>query len=300
MTEGRQVGIRWAAEQALKNLLMHFGPVVYLRKRLFSLQNDPLSSIGSYFDVQWQTYRDAIAGVNLSVDSSDVLEIGPGPILANGVHFIAEGAASYTALDRFDLLRRDSQVRSAYQELIRRLPSDQQQRCLGLIAEGDRGKLFDERIQNIVAKIEEPGGQLGSGKWDFVVSFDVLEHVDDLAGTMRTVRSLLKPGGMMVHRVDVTIHNAAEDVHRLAHLAFSDRAWRRFSSRRAICNRYRPSEFLEAAESLGFETLRYEPTTMLTREDVARIRPRLWKKFANCSFEDLAVLDFVWIAKAPA
>ncbi len=298
--EEAPIGIDWVVQQVLKNLLMHIEPVVHLRKRLSSRQNDPLVSVGSYFDSQWRTYRNAIVSLNLSVHAANVLEIGPGPILANGIRFIAEGAASYTALDRFDLLRRDREVRRAYRELIGRLSCEQQRRCLGLITDGRDGRLFDSRIQSVVAKIEEGAGKLGLGKWDFVVSFDVLEHVDDLVATMRTVRDLLKPGGVMVHRVDVGAHNVTADVHRLSHLAFSDWAWRMISSKRAICNRFRPSEFLRAAESLGFETVQYERTTLLCPETVASIRPRLWKKFANCSFEDLATVDFVWIAKSPA
>jgi SAM-dependent methyltransferase len=290
----------WIVQQVLKNLLMHVEPIVYLRKRLFSRENDPLSSIGEYFDFQWQTYRDAIAGAKLSFGSTNILEVGPGPILANGVRSIAEGATSYTALDRFDLLRRDIAVRRAYKELIDRLPDEQRQRCLGLITEGSEARMFDDRIQSIVGKIEDSTEKLANGKWDFVVSFDVLEHVDDLTATLRSIRRLLKPGGVMVHRVDVTIHNATPDTHRLAHLGLSDQLWRMISSRRAVCNRFRPSEFLLAANNLGFETLCYQPTTMLTQEEIARIRPKLWKKYASCSFEDLAVLDFVWIARAPA
>ena len=291
------VGIDWVAQQVLKNLLMHIEPIAYLRKRLASRQNDPLSIVGSYFDFQWQIYRDAISGVTLSVNGANVLEVGPGPILANGIHFIAEGAASYTALDRFDLLRRDHEVKHAYREMIGRLPREQQERCRGLITEGDDRKLFNDRIQSVIGKVEEADRKLGTGRWDFLVSFDVLEHVDDLEATFRNFRKLLKPGGIMVHRVDVGAHNVAPDVHRLAHLAFSDRAWRAIASKRAICNRFRPSEFRVAAETAGFETLSFEATTRLTPEEVTGIRPRLSSKFARCSLEDLAILDFVWIAR---
>jgi SAM-dependent methyltransferase len=298
--EESALGIDWVVRQVLKNLLMHLEPFVYLRKRLFSRQNDPRSMIGGYFDFQWQTYRDAIESLHLVVDATNTLELGPGPILANGVRFIAEGAASYTALDRFDLLRDDREVRRVYRELIGQLSCEQQQRCQGLIADDDAGrKLFDSRIQSVVAKIEDSSEKIGIGHFDLAVSFDVLEHVDDLVATMRSIRSLLKPGGIMIHRVDVSIHGADTDVHRLAHLVFSERAWRMISSKRALCNRNRPSEFIAAAEALGFETLLFQPTTRLAPEGVAAIRPRLSKEFAHCSFEDLAVLDFVWIARSP-
>jgi len=296
----RLVGFDWAVRESVKNALMLVPPIVHLRKRFFSRENDPLARIGEYCDLQWRTYGNAIRLSGATLEKADVLELGPGPILANGIRFIAEGAASYTALDRFDVIRRDHEVIQAYRELISHFPPEQQRKCSGLVTDNPGRRLFDNRIESVVAKIEEASDEIGGRKWDFVVSFDVLEHIDDLAATMRTIRSLLKPGGMMIHRVDVTIHNAPTDVHRLSHLVFSERAWRMISSRRAVCNRIRPSEFLAVAKAVGFETLHFEPTTLLDQEDVAAIRPRLSKKFADCSFEDLAVLDFVWIARAPA
>src|SRR5579872_1028921 len=114
MAAERLVGIDWAARQIVMNLMMHNEAVVHLRKRLFSRENDPSERLTDYGDFQWQIYRDAIVSLKLGLEAANVLELGPGPILANGIRFIAEGAASYTALDRFDLLRRDAEVRRAY------------------------------------------------------------------------------------------------------------------------------------------------------------------------------------------
>jgi SAM-dependent methyltransferase len=292
------LGKSWILREAAKNFAMHFEPVVRLRKRIFAKQNNPHALIGEYFDLQWQTYTSALQESGLRVAGADVLEFGTGPVLANGVRFIAEGAASYTALERFDLLRRDVAVREAYRQLIRGLPAEQQERCRGLIREDSSPCLFDARIKSVVKKVEETVAEVEQAKWDFVISFDALEHVDDLFSTLRSIRSFLKPGGVMIHRVDVGAHNVTSNVHRLAHLTVSDRVWRMLSSKRAICNRVRPREFRTIADSLGFETLRFEPTTVLTREDIETIRPKLWKRFAQASFEDLAVLDFVWVARS--
>jgi SAM-dependent methyltransferase len=292
------LGKTWILREAAKNFAMHFEPVVRLRKRIFAKQNDPRLLIGEYFDFQWQTYCNALQESGLRVAGAEVLELGTGPVLANGVRFIAEGAASYTALERFDLLRRDTEVREAYRQLIKRLPPEAQQRCRGLIRDDSSPGLFDRRIRCVVKKIEDSVAEIEPAKCDFVFSFDALEHVDDLFSTLQSIRSLLKPGGVMIHRVDVGAHNVNSNVHRLAHLTVSDGVWRMLSSKRAICNRARPNEFKTIAASLGFETLRFEPTTVLTREDIETIRPTLWQRFAQAPFEDLAVLDFVWVARS--
>lgn len=295
------VGIDWIVKESVKNLLMHVDSLARLRKRIYSRQNLVSTNITEYFDGQWKTYLEAFAFLKMTPGGAQVLELGAGPIRANGIRFIAEGASSYTALDRFELSRRDWVVKDQYEQLIKRLPIHQRQRCQGLLAaNAGTESLFDSRIETRVGKIEEAHGQLREEEWDIVVSFDVLEHVDDPYRAIETIRRLLKPGGLMVHRVDVSAHNMAPHKHRLAHLTLSDRTWRAISSKRAICNRFRPSEFRAIGDAIGFETLRFVPTSQLTQEQVAEIRPKLWKRFARCSFEDLAVLDFVWIARRPA
>ena len=286
--------------EAAKNALMYIPPVVRLRKRIFSRENDPADRIGAYGDLQWRIYGEMIERCGASVERADVLELGPGPILANGVRFIARGAASYTGVDRFNLLRRDTRVRDAYRQLIESLPPAQRKICSGLISPDNGGEVFDDRIRSVVASSEDVDSQVPFGKYDLVVSFDVLEHVDDIGATLRSVRTLLKPGGLMIHRVDVTAHNVAADVHPLAQLVFSNKQWSRISSRRAIYNRARPSEFFDTAERLGFQTLIFERTRMLSHDEINAIRSLLWGHYARCSYEDLATLDFVWCARSPS
>jgi len=226
-----------------------------------------------------------------------VLELGTGPILANAVRFIANGAATYTGVDRFDLIRRDAVVRRAYRELIENLSASERERCEGLIAPDGAAEIFDDRIRFVVAQSEEIAGRLPPKSYDLIVSFDVLEHVDDLCATLRNLRELLKPEGLMVHRVDVSAHNVGPEIHPLAELVFSEQLWKAISSGRAIYNRLRPSEFINTAELLGFETMRFERTKMLSNKDIDAVRHKLWGRFSGCSYEDLATLDFRWCAR---
>jgi SAM-dependent methyltransferase len=46
---------------------------------------------------------------------------------------------------------------------------------------------------------------------DFLYSFDVLEHVDDLNGFFACCSNIIRPGGLMMHKFDLSGHGAFED-----------------------------------------------------------------------------------------
>lgn len=48
-------------------------------------------------------------------------------------------------------------------------------------------------------------------KVDFLYSFDVLEHVEDLEGFFSYCKEVVKPGGVMVHKFDLSGHGLFED-----------------------------------------------------------------------------------------
>ncbi len=287
----------FVTREIMKNALMHVPLLSRLRKRLYSMQNVPATEIERQQAQIWSTYRSALesAGILDRLAGRDVLEIGPGPILSTGVRLISRGAASYTGIDRFDLLRTDREVRSSYRDLIAGLDPVERERCQGLILPDDRGPVFDGRMRTEVLSIEEAAMRLPSAGFDLILSYNVLEHVDDVRSALENMKLLMRTSGLMIHRVDVSSHIERTDIHPLWQLTVPGPLWRLMYSVRASPNRVRPAEFLETAARLGLRTVSYEPTTMLSVSSVEEIRPRLRAEYRSSPIEDLRTLDFVWI-----
>jgi SAM-dependent methyltransferase len=286
--------------EILKNALMHLSIVARVRKRIHSVQNSPVEEIERQHRLIWSAYvsaLDAVGGLT-RVQGARILEIGPGPILANGVRFIAHGAATYTALERYDLFRRDEAVRSAYTGLITALPEPMRNRCAGLVNQAVERPLFDGRIVTKNLTVEEAAAQLPHMSFDVILSHNVLEHVQDLNATLTNMKTLLAPQAIMIHRVDVSTHTDRADVHPLWQLTIPDFVWAMMYSRRAYPNRVRPATYRALATQLGLETAHYQATTRLSDDRVEAIRSRLTRRHASLPLDDLSTLDFLWILRS--
>lgn len=283
-----------------KAALMQLPGVSWLRKRIYSRELDATEQVFEHYKAQWRVYRAALDAAGVDLRAARVVELGPGPLLVNGIHFIAAGAASYSALDRYPVLRTDTTIRQTYRKLIRSLSPAEQEACAGLVLDADTGPVFDDRIHNVVVFAEEAAKTVPAGAFDIAVSFNFMEHVIDLPRVIGGIGHLLRVGGVMVHRVDVATHAARQRFHPLSQLTVSELTWKMMGAKvRALPNRVRPSEYLAAAERAGFRTTSYEITNQLAAERVRAIRPYLALRFRNCPAADLSTLDFVWVARSP-
>lgn len=285
--------------EILRNTLMHIPLASRLRKRAYSVQKDAVMEVERQKELMWNNYAlalDAVGGLS-RIDGASVLEVGPGPILATGVLFIAHGAAAYHAIDRYDVFRRDQPVRCAYGDLIAALPERLRKRCDGLVNPVVGSRLFDGRIVTGTLTIEEAAAQLPRGSFHLIVSHNVLEHVQDLRATLESMKTLLAPGGVMVHRVDVSTHTLRAGVHPLWQLTVPDLLWALMYSARAYPNRLRPTTYWEFAACLGLETLHYRATGRVSNDSVESVRKHLLGRFASLPVDDLSTLDFVWVAR---
>lgn len=285
--------------EIVKNMLMAVPTVSYLRKRRYAIQNDPVDELRRQETLCWRVYTSSLVNVNLDkfILGAKVLEVGPGPILGNAIRFIASGAVLYLGIERYPLFRTDRSVRRAYRDLIMGFEAEQQKRCLTLVCPDGQESLFDERVQVKVITLEQASEAFSPGSFDLIVSFNVMEHIDDLESALVNMYHLLRQGGLMIHRVDVGTHTDRSEIHPLWQLTVPDHLWHAMYSRRAYPNRRRPSEYLRLAEQVGLKTVSYEVTNSLPEVEVEKMRPRLQSRFRSCLLGDLAILDFVWVTQ---
>lgn len=117
---------------------------------------------------------------------------------------------------------------------------------------------------------------------DAIVSQSVLEHVGDLDELLEAMSQVLRPGGVMLHRIDMRDHRRRmwgdEGIGRWYFLTSDD------SHSRTHCNRVRVSGFDDAFARHGFEVIDFG-----SREVVppANLRRMLLPQFANLNERDL-------------
>src|SRR4051812_28541340 len=132
-----------------------------------------------------------------------VLEIGPGETLALALRLFAAGAEKVVAVDRFLAQAPLERQLSVYRALTDRLEPAERGRATAALVAGEPP--LDETKISLIAgvPIEEAGTVLPRGSFDAVVSIAALQHTSDLRAALEVLASLLRPGGTMVHQVDL-------------------------------------------------------------------------------------------------
>jgi SAM-dependent methyltransferase len=104
--------------------------------------------------------------------------------------------------------------------------------------------------------------QLETESFDFVFSYNVLEHVEASAvpSLVADFARVLKPGGICLHSIDLTDHLVTfarvRHISLKQYLRYSDETWKRFFENRVqYFNRLQRPAWLEAFQRAGFEVL---------------------------------------------
>jgi SAM-dependent methyltransferase len=117
---------------------------------------------------------------------------------------------------------------------------------------------------------------------DLIFSQAVLEHVDDLPATYKTMFSWLKKGGHMSHQIDLRCHGTARSWN--GHWAFSELLWKIIRGKRPyLLNREPYSKHLTYIEHAGFTVQRAKTVHC----DSVLSMSNIDKKFTALSCEDL-------------
>lgn len=117
---------------------------------------------------------------------------------------------------------------------------------------------------------------------DFIYSQAVLQYVNDLDGTYKTMHKWLKPGGFMSHSIDFSSHGITDSWN--GHWLFSDAEWKLIhANNKVILNRAPRSHHLDLTKKHHFEVvnkLDYRKKTTLSGR-------HFHKKYSNLSQEDI-------------
>lgn len=240
---------------------------------------------------QFDFFREAIRPEELQ--GRTVLEIGPGDAIPLAPLFLGAGARRYVALDRFlgdvtseralDLCQ--AAVTGAPEDVIEGLRDSARDR------EALKRLLLTPSRVSLVASAIEEGAPLAAQGADFIVSFNVCEHLADLEKALRNMAALLAPGGRMIHRVDYGPHDVWQSYENpLAFLTVPGPLWRMMSGHRGCPNRMRHAQLVAVAGRLGLNVIE-RIGTRASASSVAAVRPHLSREFRSLRDTELDVLD---------
>lgn len=164
-----------------------------------------------------------------------------------------------------------------------------------IIAEGEAARLDPAKAsyhQGLLENIRLPE------KVDFLYSFDVLEHVEDLEGFFSYCGEVVKPGGHMLHKFDLSGHGLFEDpMPPLDFQTFPRWLFDLIFPKYARAVGHFADEFLAMMEKHGFTDLRIIPIRTADPAYLDEVWPHLRKEARLRPKETVALLDLVIVAR---
>jgi SAM-dependent methyltransferase len=231
-----------------------------------------------------------------------IAEVGPGGNIAVGLLLLQRGATSVDLVDRF----------------ARPQSMDAQRAALDRLSDGTRpANLFHHVGANAAAEVFfRPGSD-----YDYIVSCAALEHFYDPLQAMASMASALRPGGSLLHQVDLRDHGmfTRGGFHELKFLETPAWLWPHMTRAKGRPNRARLPVYRSAAQAAGLscdiwvshlagvgalpEKTRWSNIPSTTRQQsiqyVDRHRTRFAGMFKEYPSEDLAVTSFFMKAQRP-
>jgi SAM-dependent methyltransferase len=260
----------------------------------------------------WLRHLVSASMSGLPTDVQVVAELGPGDSVGIGLAALISGSQKYYAFDiiPFAQTQRNLAVFDDLVELFRNrenIPGEDEFPEAKPLLESYNfpGHILTEarlqealkplRLQSLKAAIHEPGSEaitykapwFGSGlvlegTVDLVFSQAVMEHVDDIAGTYRSIYAWLRPQGFMSHQIDFKSHGTSDEWN--GHWCHSDFTWRLIRGIRPyFLNREPLSTHIRLMKEAGFTRVLDTKVKAASKYGVSKLAPR----FRNMSEDDL-------------
>lgn len=263
----------------------------------------------AYIESVW---RDYLAWAGRPALAGDLVEIGPGDNFGVALLFLAHGARSVTAIDKFESERDMARQNAIYHAL-------SQKHGLDSLFDGEASEAAIRNLRYLPGMPAERYFAAGVAGFDAVISRAVLEHLDDPLAALDAMWAGLRPGGLLLHRIDLRDHGMFASAHPLSFLTIGRALYRAMTADTGWPNRLLLPAYRDFLKLRGwparlgitrlvgvrgeFAALPWDELPAGARQQalaqVRAIRPRLAEPFRALTDEDLAVAGFVLVAEKP-
>jgi SAM-dependent methyltransferase len=226
------------------------------------------------------------------ISGQTVCEIGCGNCLASADLLLGMGASHVDLIETLPIV-----VDEVQKEVLEKFSSYQGLPNRNEIL-GRDGKIDGKKATVVPQYLEHIED---ADKYQVMLSYDVLEHVSDVAGFFRNCRRLLHPGGIMIHKIDLSGHQFFEDpLPPLDFQTYPDWLYKLMNLKRGYAMRRLQGEFLDAIRRMGFSVEEVGILRAADEDYVELVRPKLRSQIRRASTQELKVLDWYVIARKPS
>lgn len=242
-----------------------------------------------------------------------IVEIGPGDNFGVALLFLKGGAEHVIAIDKFASQRDDERQSAIYRALGER-------HGLADLFDGPPSEAAIRRLTYLPGMPAERYFTGDVAPYDAVLSRAVLEHLDDPLLALDSMWSRLRPGGLLLHRIDLRDHGMFTGNHPLTFLTIGAGLYRAMTAETGWPNRIMLPVYRDFLKQRGwparlgitrlvgvsdeFPAMPWEQLPADRRQraltQVRAVRPKLAAPFRTLADEDLAVAGFVLLAEKPA
>lgn len=219
-----------------------------------------------------------------------VCEAGPGDCLATASLIIGLGATHVDLVEHQPPVVNDKQIRSLELVKANGFPI-----ALDIIRGGANPTLDPDKISYHLKFMEN---FLVEEKYSLIYSFNVMEHVEDIAGFLASCYRALKPGGLIMHMIDLGGHGEFEDpLPPLDFQTYPDWLYSMMYPLYERATRRFVSEYMEAVKQTGFTDPVLHKLRVAEPDYFKNIQPKLRATARRIPADELAVIEFAVVAK---
>jgi hypothetical protein len=228
----------------------------------------------------------------LNLENEAVCEVGAGDCLAASSLFLAKGASQVDIVE-FE----PPSVNEKQLQVLERLKQLGFPMDLSIVQKNGNWHLDEKRVAYHCCFMENFRSQ---HPHQFIFSFSVVEHVEDLAGFYKSCWDTLKPGGYMLHMVDLGGHELFEDpLPPLDFQTYPDWLYAAMFPKYHRATRRFLGEHIDAVKAVGFRIEKVTPTRRADESYLNDVWPKLRSAARVRPREEVGVIEFALLARKP-
>jgi len=228
-----------------------------------------------------------IKKAKLTYKNKHILEIGSGSSFGWGYIFILLGAKTYTASDKTRSANMSQRAINAELRLIKLIEKRYKKKILDkyVSLQGNLVKPLTKKLNFQILDITA-NKLTNNRKYDLLISNAVFEHLpkEKVETAIKNMRALLKPGGYMLHQIDLRDHFNLRQPFNF--YQYSEAQWLNLTNRGPFyTNRLRTSDYLSLFSQNGFKTIYHHQE--MSQINIKSIESKLHPSFQKYSAKDL-------------